>query len=80
MMDGERPIETAPVDDPERVLLLFCPEQGGWHTGIFWEGCWRLHFDVEAVLVPTHWKEAPAAREDAEWDLIRSRHPELRAH
>ena len=33
MADGSpaaSPITTAPSDDPERPLLLFCPEQGGW--------------------------------------------------
>src|SRR4051812_46152797 len=34
-MPVARPIATAPTDDPERTLLLFCPEQGGWHTGLF---------------------------------------------
>jgi hypothetical protein len=33
-------IATAPTDDPERTLLLYCPEQGGWQTGAFFEGRW----------------------------------------
>src|SRR3954467_8000746 len=32
-----RPISAARTDDPERTLLLFCPEQGGWQTGVFFE-------------------------------------------
>src|SRR3954447_18572077 len=27
-------------DDPERPLLLFCPEQGGWQRGVFFDGRW----------------------------------------
>jgi hypothetical protein len=34
-MPFARLIATAPTDDPERTLLLFCPEQGGWHTEVF---------------------------------------------
>jgi hypothetical protein len=32
MMDA-RQIDTAPREDGY-PMLLFCPEQGGWHTGI----------------------------------------------
>jgi hypothetical protein len=42
------------------VLLLFCPEQGGWHTGIRFEGRWLAHISTEIVLGPTHWLPAPA--------------------
>lgn len=57
-----QPIATAPIparDVEPDVLMLFAPEQGGWHTGVFWEGAWRLHYDLETVLVPTHWLPAP---------------------
>ena len=56
-------IATAPhsgQDAEPQVLLLFCPEQGGWHTGVFWEGAWRLHYDLKTVLRSTHWLPAPA--------------------
>src|SRR5215210_169017 len=35
-----RLIAEAPTDDPEHALLLFCPEQGGWQTGVFHDGQW----------------------------------------
>jgi hypothetical protein len=54
-----RPINTAPEHDEETVVLLYCPEQGGWHTGVYFEGKWRLHFEVRFVLEPTHWLPAP---------------------
>ena len=47
-----------PMDD--LVLLLFCPEQGGWHTGVRFEGRWLAHISTEIVLRPTHWLPAPA--------------------
>ena len=56
------PIATAPKNNPEDEappLLLFCPEQGGWHVGIYWEGRWVLHFDVGCELEPTHWLPCP---------------------
>jgi hypothetical protein len=34
------------------VLLLFCPEQGGWHTGVRFEGRWLAHISTEIVLRP----------------------------
>ena len=34
-----QPIETAP-DQTGLVLLLFCPRQGGWHTGEWFHGEW----------------------------------------
>src|SRR3954462_8287890 len=34
LMQGVCTISDAPTDDPERTLLLFCPEQGGWQTGV----------------------------------------------
>jgi len=38
---------------------LFCPEQGGWHTGIRFEGRWLAHVSTEIELRPTHWLPAP---------------------
>ena len=56
------PIETAPRAefDPEPVpILLWCPDEGGWHTGFWFAGVWRLHADIEHVLDPSHWLPAP---------------------
>jgi hypothetical protein len=52
-------IETAARADHELVpLLLYCPSEGCWHTGLWWQGAWRLNGDVERVLYPTHWLPA----------------------
>jgi hypothetical protein len=52
-------IETAARADHERVpLLLYCPSEGRWHAGVWWQGAWRLKGDVERVLYPTHWLPA----------------------
>jgi hypothetical protein len=52
-------IETAPkADDPGGdpvLLLLYSPEQGGWHTGFWRDGRWRTHLGAEVELRPTHW-------------------------
>ena len=36
---GPQPIATAPRE-PERTLLLFCPEQAGWQAGLWQNGRW----------------------------------------
>ena len=54
-----KPIETAPTDDEHRILLLFCPKQGGWHSGCFHRGRWRAKIDIEIELFPALWLEAP---------------------
>jgi hypothetical protein len=52
-------IETAARADHERVpILLYCPRERCWHTGVWWQGAWRLQGDVERVLHPTHWLPA----------------------
>jgi hypothetical protein len=53
-----RLIATAPVPNSEEeppVLMLFCPQQGGWHSGVWWRGAWRLSFDARTELFPSHW-------------------------
>jgi hypothetical protein len=45
----------APEGDPPRVLLLYAPHQGGWHTGFWSAGRWRTHLSADAALQPTHW-------------------------
>ena len=51
-------IDTAPMPEmfKERVpCFWYCPDEGGWHTGFWWDGAWRLHYDMQQVLTPTHW-------------------------
>src|SRR4051794_8980285 len=62
---GPEPIATAPREH-ERSLLLFCPEQGGWHVGQWWgvdRARWVAVVDDAIELEPTHWLPAPAAPE-----------------
>jgi hypothetical protein len=62
MADGSpaaSPITTAPSDDPERPLLLFCPEQGGWQMGVFFDGRWLDFATLTMELEPTHWMDVP---------------------
>ena len=59
-MHAPQPIETAPREE-ERTLLLYCPEQGGWHTGQWWERAWRDAASLSEVLAPTHWTDPPPA-------------------
>src|SRR5215207_1349410 len=42
---GPQPIETAPRE-PERTLLLFCPEQAGWQAGQWQHGRGRVRPDA----------------------------------
>ena len=50
------PIGTAPRPDRNPVpLLLYCPYERRWYTGVWRDGAWRLHGPVERVLSPTHW-------------------------
>jgi hypothetical protein len=65
-MPVARLIATAPTDDPERTLLLFCPEQGGWHTGLFFEGRWLDFATLAVALEPTHWLPEPPEPDEAE--------------
>ena len=60
MPSGSAPffIGTAPRE-PDRTLLLFCPEQGGWQTGRWIDGEWRSTAMTAFRLVPTHWTTAP---------------------
>jgi hypothetical protein len=51
-------IDMAP-EVPERTLLLFCPEQGGWQAGQWRHGRWVLTASVDVELKPTHWRELP---------------------
>jgi len=57
-------IATAPTDDPERTLLLSGPEQGGWQTGVFFEGRWLDFATLTMELEPTHWLPEPPEPEE----------------
>jgi hypothetical protein len=52
------PIGTAPRE-AERILLLFCPEQGGWHSGLWHHGEWTDALTGEKHVKPTHWMDVP---------------------
>ena len=52
-------IATAPRV-PDRSLLLFCPEQGGWQAGEWVEDSgWRAAHQWPQPLEPTHWLPMP---------------------
>ena len=52
------PVATAPRERG-RMLLLYCPGQGGWHTGEWHQGEWTDALTRRKHLKPTHWMEAP---------------------
>jgi hypothetical protein len=54
-----RPVATAPTHDPEHTLLLYCPQDGGWHTGVFFEGRWLDSATLTRELHPTHFTDVP---------------------
>jgi hypothetical protein len=51
-------IETAPQSD-DSPILLFSPEQGGWHTGVKFKDIWLAYIDTSIRLRPTHWLPLP---------------------
>ena len=54
------PIDTMPADLAEEDLaLLYCPEQGGWHTAVFFERRWVDFATMTLELEPTHWLPLP---------------------
>ena len=58
--DRPQPIETAPRERT-RILLLYCPKQGGWQTGEWYpeKNRWVSNMNME-TLNPTHWAEVPS--------------------
>jgi hypothetical protein len=51
---------TLPADIAEEDLaLLFCPEQVGWHTAVFFERRWVDLATMTLELEPTHWLPIP---------------------
>jgi len=51
-------IDTAPKVE-NAPLLLYCPEQGGWHTGFCFGGVWFASIDNSISLEPSHWTYVP---------------------
>ena len=64
-----KPIATAPTDDEERILHLWCPELGSWEAGVFFESDWRAHVNLDLVLKPSHWREPPPPPADSPDEL-----------
>ena len=65
MWQSARPIETAPHNtDQDRPFLLWCPEQGGWQTGMWFNGRWMDSITLSHPLAPTYWTEIPPANAD----------------
>ena len=64
MWQSARPIDTAPHDKAqERSLLLWCPEQGGWQTGVWFKGQWMDSITLKNPLPRlTGWKFRPTRR------------------
>jgi hypothetical protein len=61
MLHSARAIETAPHGPAEeRPFLLWCPEQGGWQTGVWFKGQWMDSITLKNPLAPTHWMETPS--------------------
>ena len=50
---------TGTLKEPEVRHLLFCPAQGGWHTGEWREGAWRRSACLTKFLEPTHFALLP---------------------
>src|SRR5215203_6077885 len=60
-----QPISNSPQDH-DQPFLLFCPEQGGWHIGIWFLGKWLAYIDTSTVLEPSHWSPVPPDPPDVE--------------
>ena len=58
-MNEPQPIQTAPTIE-NVPLLLWCPDQGGWHTGVWFGGVWFAYIDTSIALEPSHWLYLPA--------------------
>jgi len=54
-------ILTAPRDNRrERAWLLYCPDQGGWQSGVWFDSRWTDFGTMTMDLEPTFWAEPPA--------------------
>ena len=56
-------IDTAPREEGG-PLMLFCPEQGGWHSGTWWMGRWVDFLTLREELHPSHYSEMLPDPED----------------
>lgn len=56
-----QPIATAPTDNPERTILFYCTEQGGWQASVFFEGRWLDFATLTTKLEPTHFTDVARA-------------------
>ena len=43
----------------DRALLLYCPREGGWQTGVHFRGRWLDFATLSKELEPTHWMDVP---------------------
>src|SRR5829696_5262441 len=65
---GEGPHTISSVSkESERALLLYCPEQGGWHVGRWLVEKWAATVAPEHLLKPTHWMDVPASPSPQPW-------------
>ena len=57
-MSNYRPITEALRDDwRERALFLYCPQQGGWQSGVWFDGRWTDFATLTMTLEPIMWME-----------------------
>ena len=69
-------IDAAPREEGE-PLMLFCPEQGGWHSGTWWMGRWVDLLTLREELHPSHYAEMlpdpeAAADHSRAWEAARA--------
>jgi hypothetical protein len=57
-------IDKAPREEGE-PLMLFCPEQGGWHSGTWFEGRWLDFLTLHQELHPSYYAEMLPDPKDA---------------
>jgi hypothetical protein len=58
VLEMSHPMDTA-AHDEEMPLLLFCPKQGGWHIGIWFDGRWVDFATLSEWLEPIRWMPVP---------------------
>ena len=44
--------------------MLFCPEQGGWHSGTWFQGRWLDFLTLQEELFPSYYAEMLPDPED----------------
>ncbi len=59
-MSNALPIEKArPSETTGEPFLLHCPEQGGWHVGVWYQGKWVDHATRSVPLHPDFYMDPP---------------------